>query len=74
MTTITIYRDREGVWRLAYSEESIAVDAELAVPYRVEPDEAGRLCIARPGDSTKMTAEEAVRVGVLQVPVVWPHR
>jgi hypothetical protein len=67
---ITIYRGANG-WQLAPSEGAVEVVAELKDGYRVTEgvgNEGVEYYVFRDGNGGGMTAEQAVRRGVLKVP------
>ena len=67
---ITIYRTHDGAWQFHETPGSIAVDAEIADGHRVRDGLVGQLSVF--GDPTElgMSAEQAVRAGVLILPIV----
>ncbi len=71
MSKITIYRDAHGVWHMMPIEGGVAVEGELAEGYRLAEGVGGstsHFIYGRAG-TIAMTADEAVRRGVIQIPV-----
>lgn len=69
---ITIYRDKVGIWHMMPREGTVGVEAELADGYRIGEAIGGastHLVFGRPG-TLGMTADQAVRKGVLKTRVV----
>lgn len=71
MTKVTVYRNAAGIWQL-WGDKATAVEAELAEGYRVGEGLGGQLCIFGKPGQLGMSADEAVRSGVLQIPMVRP--
>jgi hypothetical protein len=67
---ITIYRGANG-WQLAPSEGAVEVVAELKDGYRVMEgvgNEGIEYYVFQDGDAGGLTAEQAIRRGVLSIP------
>jgi hypothetical protein len=67
---ITVYRTEIGLWRFTNAPGRVAVEASLMAGARVGEDRDGVPCIFDPSNSLIMTADEAVRVGLLMIPIV----
>ena len=72
MTKIQIYRDERGGWSFYASGGSGKVEAELADGYRLSEELDGQLCILGAPGELALKAGEAVRRGVVTIPMFWP--
>ena len=70
-TKIQVYRDERGGWSF-YAAEGRKVDAELTDGYRLSEKPDGQLCILGPPGDLAMSASEAVRQGIVRIPMFWP--
>jgi len=68
-TKITIYRTQEGLLRLTDAPGRVAIEAGLLAGARVGEDRDGVPCILDPSNTLILSADEAVRLGVLQLPI-----
>jgi len=68
-TKITIYRTQEGLCRLTDAPGRVAIEAGLLAGARVGKDTNGLPCIFDPSNTLILSADEAVRLGVLQLPI-----
>ncbi|HMJ51724.1 MAG TPA: hypothetical protein VK540_06590 [Polyangiaceae bacterium] len=71
MTKIQLYRDERGGWSF-YAAEGRPVEAELSDGYRLGERLDGQLCIMGAPVELAMRASEAVRLGVVKIPMFWP--
>jgi hypothetical protein len=71
MTKIQVYRDGRGGWSFL-ATEGRQVEAELSDGYRLGEQADGQLRIMGPPGRLAMMANEAVRSGVLRIPMFWP--
>jgi hypothetical protein len=67
-TTITVYRTETSGWQLTRLPSSIAVEADLAEGFHVAKADDGLRIFDRSG-TLSMTADEAVRARVLEIPM-----
>jgi hypothetical protein len=66
---LVVYRTETGIWQLTDAPGRVAVDATLADGYRLGKNRDGLPCVVDPSNTFAMTADEAVRDGVLHVPI-----
>jgi len=71
MKKILIYRDERGAWSFYASQGSGKVEAELADGYRLSEELDGLRIVGGPGE-LPLKAGEAVRSGVVRIPMFWP--
>jgi len=69
-TKITVYRTEAGLWRFIDAPGRVALEAILAAGARVGEDRNGVPCVFDPSNTLIMTADEAVREGLLQIPII----
>ena len=69
MVTVTLYRNGAGIWLLTNEPGAIAVEAELARGYRIGKGLGGRPCVLGPAGTLGLSADEAVRRCVLEIPM-----
>jgi hypothetical protein len=72
MTKIQMYRDERGGWSFD-ATEGRKVDAVLSDGYRLGEKPDGQLCIMGAPGELALQAREAVRRGVVKIPMFWPN-
>lgn len=63
-----VYRNEEGIWSFHEGPGSVAVEAELAHGHHVS--DGGQPSVVGPSGDLGMSAEQAVRAGLLMIPII----
>jgi hypothetical protein len=72
MKKIQVYRDQRGGWSFYASQGSGKVEAELVDGYRLSEELDGLRIVGGPEKSV-LKAGEAVRRGVVKIPMFWSN-